>query len=59
MTIRPSGQRGASAAAEIDLASTIERLLPHLRLMVSLLARAVTLSVEGKMMEKRGKATLN
>ena len=58
-TDRPSGQRGASTTAETDLASTIERLPPHLRSMVSLLARTVTPSMEGKMMEKRGKAALH
>ena len=58
-TDRLSGQRGASTATETDLASTIERLPPHLRLMVSLLAWTVTPSVEGKMMEKIGKATLD
>ena len=58
-TDRPSGQRGASTATGIDLASTIERLPPHLRSMVSLLAQTVTPSVEGKMMEKRGRAALD
>ena len=56
---RPNGQRGASAPAEADLAFTIERLLPHLRSMVSLLARTVTPSIEGKIMEKRGRAALD
>ena len=56
---RLSGQRGASALAEANLASTIERLPPHLRSMVSLLSRTVTPSIEGKMMEKRGRAALN
>ena len=56
---RLSGQCGASAPAETELASTIERLPPHLRSMVSLLAQTVTPSVEGKMMEKRGRATLD
>ena len=40
-----SSQRGASASAEADLASTIERLPLHLRSMVSLLAWTVTLSI--------------
>ena len=56
---RLSRQRGASAPVEADLASTLERLLPHLRSMVSLLAWTVTLSVEGKMMEKMGRAALD
>ena len=55
----PSRQRGATATAEVGLASTIQGLLPHLQLMVSLLARTVTPSVEEKMMEKRGRAALN
>ena len=54
-----SSQRGASATVEADLASTIWRLLSHLQSMVSLLARTVTPSIEGKMMEKRGRATLD
>ena len=58
-TDRPSGQRGASTATETDLASTIEQLLPHLRLMISLLVWTVTSSMEGKMMEKRGMAALD
>ena len=58
-TDRPSGQLGASTATETDLASTIERLLPHLCSMVSLLAQTVTLSVEGKMIEKTGRAALD
>ena len=57
-TDHPSGQRRASMGVETDLASTIEQLLSHLRAMVSLLARTVTPSVEGRMMEKKGKATL-
>ena len=56
---RPSGQRGGSTATKTDLASTIEQLLPHLRSMVSLLAQTVTPSVEGKMMEKTGRAALD
>ena len=56
---RLSGQHEPSTPAETDLASTIERLPPHLPSMVLLLARTVTPSVEGKMMEKRGRATLD
>ena len=55
----PSGQHEASATAEDDLASTIRRLPPHLQSMVSLLAQTVTPSIEGKMMEKRGRAALD
>ena len=33
-----SGQRGVTATTEADLASTIQRLPPHLQSMVSLLA---------------------
>ena len=44
-----SGQCGASLAAEADLASTIEQLPSHLRLMVLLLAQTVSLSVKGRM----------
>ena len=57
-TDHPSGQRGASIGVEADLASTIEQLQSHLRSMMTLLARTVTPSVEGRMTEKRGKATL-
>ena len=57
-TNQPSGQRGASPAAKADLASNIEQLLSHLRSMVSLLARTVSPFVEGRMTEKRRKATL-
>ena len=55
----PSKQRGASATTEADLASTIQRLPPYLQSMVSLLAQTVTQSVEEKMMEKKGRATLD
>ena len=55
----PSGQRGASATTEADLASTIWRLSLHLQSMVSLLARTITPSVEGTVMEKRGRVALN
>ena len=54
----PTGQRGASTVADTDLTSIIGKLSSHLRLMVSLLSRIVSPSVEGKMMEKKGKATL-
>ena len=57
-TGQSSDQRGASTAAEADLTSIIEQLPSHLRSMVSLLARTVTPSVEGRMMEKRGKIAL-
>ena len=57
-TDHPSGQRGASPTAEANLASTIKQLLSHLRLMVSLLARTVSPSVEERMTEKSGKSAL-
>ena len=55
----PSGQHRATTTTEADLASTIQWLLPHLQSMVSLLAQTVTPSVEGKMMEKRGRVALD
>ena len=51
-------QWGSSTAVESDLTSIIGQLPSHLQLMVTLLARTVSPSVEGKMMEKRGKDAL-
>ena len=54
----PSGQRGASTKADADLFSIIGQLPSHLWSMVSLSAQTISPSVEGMMMEKRGKTAL-
>ena len=55
-----SSKRQASPiAVDADLASTIELLPSHLQPMVTLLARKVSPSVEGKMMEKIRKDAFN
>ena len=51
-------KREAFTAIDADLTSVIGQLPSHLWSMVSLLAQTVSPSVEGKMMKKRGKATL-
>ena len=49
-----SEQRESPTAANADLASVIRQLPSNLQSMVTLLAKMVSPSIEGRMMEKRG-----
>ena len=49
---------GGDTAVDIDVTMTIRQLPSHLQSMVTLLAKMVSSSKEGKLREKKGKDTL-
>ena len=56
--IDSSEQWESSTASDADLASTIGQLPSHLQPMATLLAKMVSPSIEGRIMEKRGNDAL-
>ena len=57
-SVNSSKQRESPTTTDADLASAIEQLPSHIQPMVTLLAKMVSPSIKGRMMEKRGKDAL-